>query len=181
MSSLTINEQPETEPISLEEAQMHLRVDTVDDSSLISGYIKSAREYCERVQGRAYVTRTYELVTAAASEVELLMPPIDEVESVVARLSDGTQEEVEFEVDADVLPPVVTIESLPATAEKLIITYTAGYGEAADVPPVIKQAMLLLVGHWYEHRAAAEGGSRVEEVPFAVTNLLNLDRVNWGV
>ena len=34
------------------------------------------------------------------------------------------------------------------------IDFTAGFGEAgADVPDLLKRAILLLVGHWYEFRA----------------------------
>ena len=35
------------------------------------------------------------------------------------------------------------------------VDVTAGYGAAVEVPPVFTQAIRLLVGHWYEHRAEA--------------------------
>ena len=34
------------------------------------------------------------------------------------------------------------------------ITFTAGYGSPSDVPAAIRQAMLLLISHWYDHRSA---------------------------
>ena len=34
----------------------------------------------------------------------------------------------------------------------LTVDYTAGYGDAADVPADLKQAVLTLVAYWYEHR-----------------------------
>jgi uncharacterized phiE125 gp8 family phage protein len=32
------------------------------------------------------------------------------------------------------------------------VDYTAGYGDAADVPADLRQAVLTLVAYWYEHR-----------------------------
>ena len=39
------------------------------------------------------------------------------------------------------------------------VTYTAGYGPASAVPQGIVQAILLCIGHWYEHRTAVAEGS----------------------
>jgi uncharacterized phiE125 gp8 family phage protein len=64
--------------------------------------------------------------------------------------------------------------SWPATAPvpgAVQITYVAGYANAAAVPQAIKQAMLLLIGHWYKHREAA--GEAMQEPPFAVGALLS--------
>jgi uncharacterized phiE125 gp8 family phage protein len=173
----------EAAPVTLAQAQAHLRVDSSDDATLISGLILAATEYCETVQGRAYLTRTYEFTTPWTLGVDLPMPPFVEMTSVIARAEDGTETELaesDYIVDDDRTVARLSILSGQGDGEKLVITYTAGYGDAADVPAVIKQAILLLVGQWYEHREAAEGASEVKEVPFAVTHLLNLNRVNWN-
>ncbi|WP_350354072.1 head-tail connector protein [Thermoanaerobacterium sp. RBIITD] len=55
------------------------------------------------------------------------------------------------------------------------IRFKAGYSE---VPKSIKQAMLLLIGHFYEHREAVNigggtvGGGEIKELPLAVSSLL---------
>lgn len=49
------------------------------------------------------------------------------------------------------------------------ITFTAGYGAPADVPAAIRQALLLLVTQWYEHRQGTATGTAL---PFAVEALL---------
>ncbi|MEN6370931.1 MAG: head-tail connector protein [Armatimonadota bacterium] len=204
MSSLIIKVQPTEEPLTLAEAQAHLRVDSTDDDNLIEGLITAAREYCEETQGRAYVTRTYEytvdLVTTARlyngarlrtpehspalhDVIELPMPKHQEVTAVVSIDADGVQTAVstdDYTVDYDQICALVKFDTYPADAEKLKITYTAGYGAAADVPKRIKQMLLLLIGHWYEHRETAEGASEVKEIPYAVNAILSLDRVNWG-
>ena len=48
--------------------------------------------------------------------------------------------------------------SLPQPATRLdgiAIDFTAGYGAAGDVPPPLKQALLLLLAQWFEDREAA--------------------------
>ena len=184
MSSLTIKTAPTVEPVTLAEAQAHLRVDSNDDDSLIEGLIVAARQYCERVQGRAYITRTYEYIVEAASSVELPMPNHQEVTAVAAIDEDGIETALstdDYSVDFDRLCALVTINSYPAGTVKLKIEYKAGYGDtAADVPQAIKQMLLLLIGFWYERREAGEGNTPVRELPFAVSSLMSIDRVNWG-
>jgi uncharacterized phiE125 gp8 family phage protein len=57
------------------------------------------------------------------------------------------------------------------------VTYAAGYTAAGDVwaaPVDIQQAVLLLVGHWFENReAVVVGESGTAELPLAVSALLD--------
>ena len=187
MGRLTITTPPIDEPISVAEAQAHLRVDSDDDAGLIQGLITAAREYCEETQGRSYVTRTYEYTVEPVRSIDLPMPNHLTVESVTAILSDGTSEELtsgdDYEVYVQLASDQARVRMLnyPAETEALVIEYTAGYGTPQDVPQRIKQAMLMLIGHWYEHRQTAEHGSQVREIPYAATALLMLDTVEWGL
>ncbi len=52
---------PTQEPLSLEEAKRHLRVDSSDENTLILGYIAAARDYAERFTGRQFLTATWAL------------------------------------------------------------------------------------------------------------------------
>jgi uncharacterized phiE125 gp8 family phage protein len=52
---------PAAEPVTLELAKLHLRVDFPDQDALISGLISAAREYCEQVIQRAIYNQTYVL------------------------------------------------------------------------------------------------------------------------
>lgn len=58
---------PDVEPISVEELQDHLRLDSVDTSeiALLNLYIAAAREQCEEVTGRALITQTWRLTLDA--------------------------------------------------------------------------------------------------------------------
>lgn len=52
---------PTVEPITLDVAKQHLRVDFSDDDALISALITAAREYCENYTHRAFFTQTWQL------------------------------------------------------------------------------------------------------------------------
>lgn len=72
-------------------------------------------------------------------------------------------------------------QTWPNTQEILnavVVTYTSGYSTGSDavvsqaaVPKSIKQAILLLVGHWYENREAVLTGSISKEYEFAIASL----------
>ena len=58
-------------------------------------------------------------------------------------------------------------------ANGIEINIAAGYGNgAANVPETIRRAILLLVAHWFENRAAVEVGTVLRQTPLAVLALL---------
>jgi len=68
-----------------------------------------------------------------------------------------------------------TWPSIRSQMNAIAMTYTCGYGAtAASVPAPIRQAMLLLIGHWYENREAVVIGNVLgfREIPIAVESLL---------
>jgi uncharacterized phiE125 gp8 family phage protein len=56
------------------------------------------------------------------------------------------------------------------------VVYEAGYGSPAEVPQRGKQAMLMLISHWYEHRESVAVGAVSSEIPQGVEMLLWQDR-----
>ncbi|MEN6333781.1 MAG: head-tail connector protein, partial [Phycisphaerales bacterium] len=50
---------PAHEPVSLEQAKRHLRVDDGDSDTLIRSYLQSARSWCEEYAGRAFLWQTF--------------------------------------------------------------------------------------------------------------------------
>jgi uncharacterized phiE125 gp8 family phage protein len=180
-----------TEPITLLEAKNHVRVDDDADDNYITLLITAAREYCEGYTGRALATQTLEEQLDAfpcADYIELPRPPLQSVTSVKYTDSGGTETTMtvttQYVVDADstvgriVLPYGVTWPTATlSTVNPIKIRYTAGYYASNLIPKSIKQAMLLLIGHWYKNREAV--GEAGGPIAFAVQSLLSMYRVRW--
>jgi uncharacterized phiE125 gp8 family phage protein len=162
---------------------------TADDTYL-SSLITTAREICEEYQGRAYITRTYELTLDEwpdDDEIELPMPPALTITSIVSTLSDGTASTwsaTEYQLDTTGfvgrLSPAYGYQWPSDNLRELAgikITYTAGYGAlASTVPNRIKHAIMMLVGELYENREDTDIKDSFT-MPWGVKALLSLDKV----
>ena len=69
MAGLKVTTEPTIEPISIEEAKEHLRLDDDIDDIPVLTFIKAARLYVEKFTGRSLITRTVQqfLDTSAAT------------------------------------------------------------------------------------------------------------------
>ncbi len=172
---------PDSEPVSLEEAKLHCRVDGTDDDAYISSLIIVARSYVENFTGRSLVEQVWELGLDGFDSQEILLPksPISEIESITYIDLGGAEQEFEdYTLDTRSQPARLRPaygKSWPSTRDEMnavVIQYTAGYGDAGDVPAGIKQAMLLIIGHFNENREAVVLGTTVFKLPLAVDALL---------
>lgn len=176
---------PDAEPVRLEEVKTHLRLipnDDTEDEDILRPLITTAREYCENVTGRALAVQTLAAYPAANQRaVTLPRPPLLEVVGVTAHLADGTETELDATAYAvDRLAGVVWLQTLPdglRAIHPVQITYRAGYEK---LPATLRQAILLLVGHWYENREAVEVGAIASvEVGHSVRALIHQYKVWW--
>lgn len=177
--------EPVVEPVTLAEAKLHMRVDVSDDDTLIAALVKTAREYIELLTRPrvAMVTQTWRYVadTFPPSDTLELRPwPLQTVTSVKYTDDDGvttTMPSSDYLVDSTSAPgrlrlrshaswPSVTLQELNG----LTIEFTAGYGDTgASVPAALRQAILLMIGQWYENRESSlVTGAVAKELPFAV-------------
>jgi len=184
---------PQEEPVDLSEAKDHIRETGSDQDAVIESLITSAREWCEGFQQRAYVTQTRRLTLdrwPRGRTIYLPRPPLQSVERIVYTDADGTQYEVDandYIVDTAAEPGRIVLARgvwwpsgglRPAAGVEVV--YVAGYGDADAVPKKAKQAILLLVGHWYEHREVVLTGTISKEIDFSVSSLLAQDRIWYG-
>lgn len=184
---------PDIEPVTLEEAKLHLKVETDDDNDLIEALITAAREYCEGFQRRAYIVQTWELWLDAFPEqqwIQLPRPPLQEATVEYYDVNDIAYDFTDFFVDTKSEPGYIVLNYdavWPTTvlrpANGVCITFIAGYGdgteydEAESVPRKVKQAMLLIVGAWYEQREnSIATGAIPKEIPMGAEALLWFDR-----
>lgn len=157
---------PTSEPVTLAEAKAHLRVDIDTDDDLITALIQAAREEFENQTDRTLFSTTWKLYLEdwpRYSYIDLpRAKPLVSVTSVTYTDGDdvtSTFGSGNYVVDANRWPGRVHLRdgiSWPsgtlAESSPIAITYVAGYSSVATIPQRYKQAILLLVGHWYENR-----------------------------
>jgi len=179
---------PTAEPVSLADAKMHLRTitgDTSEDSAIITPLIQAAREYCENITGRALAAQTVKAYPESWGLWRLPRPPIVSIASIKHYDEDNAEHALasaDYQLDtADGLvyiltPPGASLRAL----NPIVIEYTCGYATGNAIPMAIRQAMLLLIGHWYMNReAVATGAVTTVEVDMATRALLRQYKVWW--
>jgi len=203
-----ITSQITSEPISLDEARKHLRLEPFGspeihpDDSYIETLISVSREWCEQYTRRALATQTVLVSTddfptgdtMYSTAIKLPLSPLQSDTFVKYYDTSGDEQTLDPSVYyVDTFESAIYLEtnqSWPQTNGKPItIEYVAGYtnGESPDTYPFpfpIKAAMLLLIGNYYENRQEdLVGGSRVtfNSLPTGVYNLLQPYRLNLGV
>jgi uncharacterized phiE125 gp8 family phage protein len=184
---LTLVTAPTSEPVTLEEAKTHCRVDFNDDDALLEGHIAAAREYCENFTRRQFVTATYALrMDDLPDEIVLPRPPLASVTSITYVDATGSTQTLSsslYTVDTYVEPGRIvpaynaTWPSVRGHTNDVVVTFTCG-AAVANVPARAKQAILLLVGHWYENREEIGIGNIVTKIPTAADALLH--SLSWG-
>ena len=175
---------PAIEPVTITEVKLHLRLATsaalaaayTTEDDLLGALIEAARSAAEDFTRRALITQTWKAyLDSWPSVIRLPFPPFQSITSIVV-------EGVAFTNFTESLEGIVKpasgstwpILSASPGADPIVITWVAGYGDAAaDVPAQIRQAVLLLIGHWYNNREATLIGVSGSSLPLAVEFLLN--------
>lgn len=177
------------EPLTLAEAKAHLRIDDTSDEAYITSLIIVARRWVEQYCGRALIRQTWVYSRDNwPREREISLPGGRMLNLIGCTYLDstGTERPMTVLADTDSVPARVvlpadadwpTVELYPVNPVR--VEYECGYGDAVDVPDTVKQAMLLLIGHWYEHREAVADRSLTQQMEFAVDALLSSERVYW--
>ena len=178
--------EPAEEPVSLQEAKDHLRVEVTTDDALIARLITDAREWVERFTRRALVTQTRRLWAyqfpdcyfdqdgigrdSACRDCTAVLLPGGKVQSVsnvkYVDAAGTLQTLAGSEYSLDAKDPQKHARLVPAYGKSwpgtrsepnaVQVEYIAGYGAAAAVPAIVKQAVLLHAGWHYENREASD-------------------------
>jgi uncharacterized phiE125 gp8 family phage protein len=145
---------PATEPITLAEAKLYLRVDSSSEDNLITDLIVAARMSAEAWLKNSLISQSWKLVynDYLDREIILPMPPIVNIGSVVVVNRDTTTQTIS-----------PTNYYLNAAKNKLLfdnyisgfsieIIYNTGYGTATQVPSPIKYGILAHIAAMYDER-----------------------------
>lgn len=177
----TIVTEPTSEPITLTEAKLHLRVDNDVEDTLISALIVAARLQVEFDTWRALMTQTRKLSldnTEVKTFTGITGSPIQSVSHVKYFDIDVVQQTMStgsYEVNKLNEPTIIklnTIPNMPDMMNAFEIQFVCGYASADLVPQPLKLAMLLLIGHWYEHREEVTVGN-MKNIPSGYTSLIS--------
>jgi uncharacterized phiE125 gp8 family phage protein len=171
-----------SEPILLADVKKHLRVesDCTDDDDYINGLIKAARKFVENYTGRKIGLQTmYMYQDSIGYETWITKMPVGTITAFEYKDEDGVYQDVpEYWEDLNSEPVRLEIDDIPTLYEdgyqQIRVEFTTGY---TTCPEPLKQAMYLIIGHWYENRQDVVTGTQVNEVPQASQYLMEQYKV----
>lgn len=199
---------PAAEPVTRTEAKTHLRVTHTDDDTYIDGLITAARMHIENICNVALITQEHKILLCEFPCAKRILIPYGRLQSIDGfswtdtagttrtwTVSGGnlvSGSVTMAHIDAVRNPAAIVLaygQSWPSetlkTSNPIVIEFTCGYGDvAADVPQPIKNAMLLLIGHWYRNREAVVITDRAsvesKALPLGVDALLANFRLHYA-
>lgn len=177
---------PSATPLALADVKAHLNIDFDADDTLLGALIQAATDHLDGwsgVLGRCLVTQTWRqsFEEFTGRTLRLPFPGAASITSVTYQDADDATQTVapeSYALKEDALGAYLFFAesfTVPETfyrPDAVSVTFTAGYGAADAVPQAIKQAMLLLIGHWYENREAVNIGNIPTEIPMAMNALI---------
>ena len=175
---------PAIEPVSLVEAKAHLKVEVSDDDSLIDGLITTARQHIECQTGKALIDQTWAIYLDdwGGNEIVLPVEPVSAVNAIRTYSEDDSAPLIgpeHYYTDTVSSPARIVLRGSRVwqrpgrIANGIEIELVAGYGPAGnDVPASLRQAILLLVAHWYENREGASYGNVAHRLPLGIDRLI---------
>jgi uncharacterized phiE125 gp8 family phage protein len=175
------------EPLTLADAKSYLRVAHTDDDAVITALIAAARSHVEAQTRRALITQAWRLIRDGwppEGRIVVSPAPLRSVSAVRTYDTSGATHAIDpavFVLDSG----AATLNFMPATlappgriAAGIEIDVTVGYGDApSDVPEALRQALLLLICHWYENRGLIAIGHAIAVLPATIAALIAPYRV----
>lgn len=166
---------PSSEPITLAEAKLYLRVDDTTENDLITAIITAARRKFENDTYHYLMPQTWELYLnkdeISNEQISINKSDITAISSVKYYDINNTQQTLstsDYQTAIEGRPYSIQITTMPQVYDRLnamVIRFTLGYANAAAVPEDIKTAIKTLIGTLYENRQTIVTGTQVNEVP----------------
>jgi uncharacterized phiE125 gp8 family phage protein len=146
------------------EMELHAKAlgESTEDYAL---YVRAAEEWAETITARKFLTQTWKLFLdnwPCSDRIPIPFGQLQSVASIKYTPSSGAQvtfASTNWEISTSREPGLVSLsyqKIWPITPLKVLdpieIEFTCGWLTPADVPKQIKNAVLLVAGHLYEHR-----------------------------
>ncbi len=177
--------------LPVEDFKAHLRLGTgfgqeTSQDEVLTGFLRAAIGAVEARTGKVLITRSFGWSLSFWRDLNaqgLPLAPVSAISSVtiVARNGDEVLAAPEaYWLEKDSQRPRLrstgaALPGIPANGS-VVIRFDAGYGAAwADVPPDLRQAVMLLAAHYYEYRNETSLSDGC--MPFGVTSLIERYRI----
>lgn len=185
---------PVGDVVTLIQAKKHLRIDHSDDDDLIQAYVAAAQGAIEGPTGIGVLLldQDWEIYLDNWPKViEIPLGPITDVSAITYTDQDGATQTLSsslyvvdvFSSSANITRAYgATWPTARTERNSIKVAFSGGFGDFDDVPRDLKQAMLLMVSHYYEHREAVVGVENRDsstELPLGVSAIL--DRYRRGI
>ena len=165
------------------EAKTHLKVDTSADDTYIDNLVSAATESAQIFTNRYFINTTITQHGDTWSDISTLFKSkVSSITHIKYFDSDNSEQTLATSVwlsDINHQPARIGLkpnQSFPSLADRINAVnckYVVGYGSAAsDVPEGIREAVLLIVGNWYENRQEVVVGRIATELPKSAQYLL---------
>jgi len=165
-----------TYPVTLTEAKSHLKVDTTADDTYITSIIKAATQLSEEYTNRFFIDTVIEQYASSFADLQTLFKSkVSAVAYVKYYDSDNSLQTLSasvYDTQLNYEPSQIQLtdgQSFPTITKRndaVVARYTVGYGSSAsDVPEIIKQAILLTIGNFYQNRNSVVIGRIATELP----------------
>lgn len=175
-------------PVSLTEAKSHLKVDTTADDTYITFIIKAATQLSEEYTNRFFINTVIEQTCSDFAQLQTLFKSkVSAVAHVKYYDSDNSLQtlsatiydtQLKYEPSQIQLADDKSFPEITKRNDAVVARYTVGYGaSASDVPEIIKQAILLTIGNFYQNRNSVVIGRIATELPMNVKWLLDTYKV----
>ena len=157
-------------PVGLSEVKAHLRLDHAHEDEYLRPLIQASVGFVEEYLGRSLLTQVWRLIwekeKAYPSQLSTLRvdfcsvplpyPPLRAILSVNRLMGTGEKKPIRrhrLEMNHQI-PRLVFADGI----EPVEIEFETGYGDRPiDIPPVIRQAILMSVADFYENRNSERG------------------------
>lgn len=186
--ALTLVTAPAKEPLTVQQAKDHLRLDHDEDDALLQDIIKAARVWVEGQTKRALLTQTWDYSIDGGWPYKFGMPyiklPLNPVASVTSityvsgaspnpTLASSAYTVAARKHGSFIVPAYgVTWDTPRSVPDAVTVRFVAG---ESTCPKPLEHAIKLLVTHMYENREAVNTGQGqvIADIPYTLEAMIS--------
>lgn len=169
--------------VSLDQFKAHLRIDHDDQDDLLEGCLASGLTQCEALVQRRYQRRQFRwVINAWPLDFVIPIAPVDRSNVAITYRDSAAAQQAISADDIVVAPcagggarivakPGFAWPCLGDHAERVVVTFYAGFADAAAVPPLVKTAVMVAAAQLF-HMPEGGGSALDASVPANVAGLL---------